>query len=138
MNARIPSQSLPQQALTTVFVSGNSQAVRLPKEFRFTTKQVTIERRGDEIVLREKNARWVKRCATPSPTYRHCRQKNRLNWKRRLQPSRIKAHWRRGRCGLMQIFGATPRPRNCQARRRRRNPRGRSRGKTAGKNELLA
>ena len=54
MNARIPSQSLPQQALTTVFISGNSQAVRLPKAFRFGTKQVTIERRGDEIVLREK------------------------------------------------------------------------------------
>jgi antitoxin VapB len=54
MNARIPSQSLPLQALTTVFVSGNSQAVRLPKAFRFSTKQVTIERRGDEIVLREK------------------------------------------------------------------------------------
>jgi antitoxin VapB len=53
MNARIPTQSLPQQTLTTVFTSGNSQAVRLPKEFRFNTKQVTIERRGDEVVLRE-------------------------------------------------------------------------------------
>ncbi len=36
-----------------VFQSGNSQAVRLPKEFRFTTDQVEIFRRGDEIVLRE-------------------------------------------------------------------------------------
>ena len=54
MNARIPTQTLPQPTLTTVFTSGNSQAVRLPKEFRFNTKQVTIERRGDEIVLREK------------------------------------------------------------------------------------
>jgi antitoxin VapB len=54
MNARIPTQTLPQQTLTTVFTSGNSQAVRLPKEFRLNTKQVTIERRGDEIVLREK------------------------------------------------------------------------------------
>ena len=52
MNARVPSQSLPQQTLTTVFTSGNSQAVRLPKEFRFNTKQVTIERRGDEVILR--------------------------------------------------------------------------------------
>jgi antitoxin VapB len=52
MNARIPAQNLPHQTLTTVFTSGNSQAVRLPKEFRFNTKQVTIERRGDEIVLR--------------------------------------------------------------------------------------
>ena len=39
---------------TTVFQSGNSQAVRLPKEFRFKTKTVEIFRRGDEVVLREK------------------------------------------------------------------------------------
>jgi antitoxin VapB len=39
---------------TTVFTSGNSQAVRLPKEFRFDSKQVFIERRGEEIVLRER------------------------------------------------------------------------------------
>lgn len=37
-----------------VFQSGNSQAVRLPKEFRFSTDQVEIFRRGDEIVLRER------------------------------------------------------------------------------------
>lgn len=54
MNARVPNHRLPQQTLTTVFTSGNSQAVRLPKDFRFSTKQVSIERRGDEIVLREK------------------------------------------------------------------------------------
>ncbi|QFG79206.1 AbrB/MazE/SpoVT family DNA-binding domain-containing protein [Acidithiobacillus sp. 'AMD consortium'] len=37
-----------------VFMSGNSQAVRLPKEFRFRTEEVAIFRRGDEIVLRER------------------------------------------------------------------------------------
>jgi antitoxin VapB len=37
-----------------VFRSGNSQAVRLPKEFRVRSKEVEIYRRGDEIVLREK------------------------------------------------------------------------------------
>lgn len=36
-----------------IFQSGNSQAVRLPKEFRFNTDRVEIFRRGDEIVLRE-------------------------------------------------------------------------------------
>ena len=36
-----------------IFQSGNSQAVRLPKEFRFDADQVEIFRRGDEIVLRE-------------------------------------------------------------------------------------
>jgi antitoxin VapB len=39
-----------------VFKSGNSQAVRLPKEFRFEAEQVEIFRRGDEIVLRAKPA----------------------------------------------------------------------------------
>jgi antitoxin VapB len=39
-----------------VFRSGNSQAVRLPKEFRFKAKEVEIFRRGDEVVLREKPA----------------------------------------------------------------------------------
>jgi antitoxin VapB len=37
-----------------IFQSGNSQAVRLPKEFRFEVDQVEIFRRGNEIVLREK------------------------------------------------------------------------------------
>lgn len=37
-----------------VFQSGNSQALRLPKEFRFNVDQVEIFRRGDEIILRER------------------------------------------------------------------------------------
>jgi antitoxin VapB len=39
-----------------VFQSGNSQAVRLPKAFRFESNEVEIFRRGDEVVLREKPA----------------------------------------------------------------------------------
>jgi antitoxin VapB len=55
MTTKTPASSArPQVAMTTVFTSGNSQAVRLPKEFRFNSKQVTIEKRGDEIVLRER------------------------------------------------------------------------------------
>ena len=38
-----------------VFRSGNSQAVRLPKQFRLKSGEVEIFRRGDEIVLREKD-----------------------------------------------------------------------------------
>ena len=38
--------------LARVFQSGNSQAVRLPKEFRSDVDQVEIFRRGDEIILR--------------------------------------------------------------------------------------
>lgn len=40
-------------ALARVFKSGNSQAVRLPKEFRLDVEQVEIFRRGNELVLRE-------------------------------------------------------------------------------------
>ncbi|MCY7355760.1 MAG: type II toxin-antitoxin system VapB family antitoxin [Lysobacter sp.] len=36
-----------------VFKSGNSQAVRLPKEFRVKSTELEIFRRGEEIVLRE-------------------------------------------------------------------------------------
>jgi len=43
-------------ATARVFRSGNSQAVRLPKQFRLTSTEVEIFRRGDEIVLREKKA----------------------------------------------------------------------------------
>jgi antitoxin VapB len=39
-----------------VFKSGNSQAVRLPKEFRFDAERVEIFRRGDEVILRDKPA----------------------------------------------------------------------------------
>lgn len=39
-----------------VFQSGNSQAVRLPKEFRFSVDQVEIFRQGNDIVLRERPA----------------------------------------------------------------------------------
>ena len=41
-------------ATARVFRSGNSQAVRLPKQFRLNAEEVEIFRRGDEIVLREK------------------------------------------------------------------------------------
>jgi antitoxin VapB len=49
-----------------VFKTGRSQAVRLPKEYRFDTDEVTIERVGDAVVLRPKvtdNAAWVARLA---------------------------------------------------------------------------
>jgi antitoxin VapB len=41
-------------ATARVFKSGNSQAVRLPKQFRLDASQVEIFRRGDEIVLKPK------------------------------------------------------------------------------------
>lgn len=34
-----------------IFQHGNSQAVRLPKEFRFDASEVVIERAGDVVLL---------------------------------------------------------------------------------------
>lgn len=44
-----------RMAAAKIFRSGNGQALRLPKGFRFTSKTVEIFRRGDEIILREKS-----------------------------------------------------------------------------------
>jgi virulence-associated protein VagC len=37
-----------------VFMSGRSQAVRLPKEFRFDVDEVSIKRDGDSVILTPK------------------------------------------------------------------------------------
>lgn len=37
-----------------IFKCGNSQALRLPKEFQFEAKEVEIFRRGNDVILREK------------------------------------------------------------------------------------
>lgn len=42
-------------ATARVFKSGNSQAVRLPKQFRFQSEEVEIFRRGEEVILRERS-----------------------------------------------------------------------------------
>ena len=40
-------------AIAKVFKSGNSQAIRLPKEFRLKVTQVELVREGDDIVIRQ-------------------------------------------------------------------------------------
>jgi len=42
-----------------VFRSGNSQAVRIPKEFQFQGQEVEIRRRGDALVLRPLRRTWA-------------------------------------------------------------------------------
>jgi antitoxin VapB len=37
-----------------IFKSGNSQALRLPKEFQFHSKEVEIFKRGKDVIIREK------------------------------------------------------------------------------------
>ena len=39
-----------------VFMSGRSQAVRLPKAYRFDCEEVEITREGDAVVLRPRRA----------------------------------------------------------------------------------
>ena len=39
---------------TRVFKSGNSQAVRIPKELQFDVDELEIFKRGNEVVLRKK------------------------------------------------------------------------------------
>ena len=40
-----------------IFINGNSQAVRLPKEFRFEEDEVVIKKLGDIVVLLPKRYR---------------------------------------------------------------------------------
>ena len=41
-----------------VFTNGRSQAVRLPKEFRFDADEVAIRKIGDVVVLYPTNSGW--------------------------------------------------------------------------------
>jgi antitoxin VapB len=41
-----------------IFKSGNSQAVRLPKEFQFSTKEVYIRKVGRAVILVPKDNPW--------------------------------------------------------------------------------
>ncbi len=41
-----------------LFKNGDSQAVRLPKEFRFTGNEVLIKHVGDAVVLLPKSKSW--------------------------------------------------------------------------------
>jgi len=39
--------------IAKVFKSGNSQAIRLPKEFRLKVTEVELVRQGDDILIRQ-------------------------------------------------------------------------------------
>ncbi|MCI9596153.1 MAG: AbrB/MazE/SpoVT family DNA-binding domain-containing protein [Firmicutes bacterium] len=41
-----------------IFENGRSQAVRLPKKFRFTSEEVFIQKLGDAVMLIPKEASW--------------------------------------------------------------------------------
>jgi antitoxin VapB len=63
MNAITNTEITQVRDTAKVFTTGRSQAVRLPKAYRFNTAEVTIERQGDAVILRPKhqlsNAEWA-------------------------------------------------------------------------------
>ena len=44
--------------MAKVFENGRSQAVRLPKEYRFSSDEVLINRIGDVVLLMPKDSKW--------------------------------------------------------------------------------
>lgn len=47
-----------RRATAKVFTSGRSQAVRIPKEYRFSCDEVSIERDGDRVILTPRPKSW--------------------------------------------------------------------------------
>lgn len=41
-----------------IFMNGRSQAVRLPKEYRFDCDEVFIRKQGDEIIISPRKTTW--------------------------------------------------------------------------------
>jgi antitoxin VapB len=46
------------QRTAKVFMNNRSQAVRLPKEFQFTTQEVFIRKEGDDVILSPRPRDW--------------------------------------------------------------------------------
>ena len=44
--------------IAKIFMNGRSQAVRLPKEYRFDTDEVYITKQGQNIIISSKKATW--------------------------------------------------------------------------------
>ena len=49
---------MPAPSTAKVFMTGRSQAVRLPKEFRFKTNEVRIRAEGSTIILEPIEGDW--------------------------------------------------------------------------------
>ena len=46
------------QRTAKIFMNNRSQAVRLPKEFQFATKEVFIRKEGEEVILSPRPKDW--------------------------------------------------------------------------------
>jgi antitoxin VapB len=54
MNLALNTPSTAPKQYAKIFTTGRSQAVRLPKAFRFEGSEVLVERQGDAVILRPK------------------------------------------------------------------------------------
>ena len=55
LGSEVPGSDLRR---TTLFMNGRSQAVRLPKEFRFEGTHVYVRKEGDRVILSPGDDRW--------------------------------------------------------------------------------
>jgi antitoxin VapB len=46
------------QRTVKIFMNNRSQAVRLPREFQFTTSEVFIRKQGDDVILSARPIDW--------------------------------------------------------------------------------
>jgi antitoxin VapB len=46
------------QKIAKIFMNGRSQAVRLPKEFRFESDEVFVQRQGNRVILSTAEPGW--------------------------------------------------------------------------------
>lgn len=53
------------KSIAKVFLTGRSQAVRIPKKYRFTTSEVYIEQVGEQIILSPKPKSWAQYFSSP-------------------------------------------------------------------------
>jgi antitoxin VapB len=54
----MPFDDPPAATKAKLFTHGGSQAVRLPKEFRFLGKEVRIRKQGDAVILEPVETDW--------------------------------------------------------------------------------
>ncbi len=54
-----------EKAIAKVFTTGRSQAVRIPKKYRFATDEVYLEQDGERIILSPKPKSWRNYFAQP-------------------------------------------------------------------------
>jgi antitoxin VapB len=57
-NKHARPRALGSQRRAKLFMNNRSQAVRLPKDFQFNTKEVFIRKEGSDVVLSPRPADW--------------------------------------------------------------------------------